>query len=142
MTTSSQRVRRWVERHLSNPLMRLVLMAGVAPRGYALIETVGRRTGRRRRTPVGNGLDGEIFWLVSEHGNRSAYVKNLTADPHVRVKVGKRWHIGTATPLPRDDAWARRAELARRNGLSGWIDWRIFRGSATKPMTIRIDLDP
>lgn len=126
---------------MSNPGMKLMLVAGVAPRAFALIETTGRRSGRRRLTPVGNGLDGEVFWLVSEHGEDSAYVKNLVAHPQVRVKIGRGWHSGTATLVPDDDARARRERLDRRNGLSGRIDGVIFKASATEPMTIRIDLD-
>jgi deazaflavin-dependent oxidoreductase (nitroreductase family) len=121
--------------------MKYALLAGIAPRGFALIETTGRRTGQRRLTPVGNGLDGDVFWLISEHGDRSAYVKNLLADPRVRVKVGRRWYEGKATCLPDDDAWSRRTRLDRRNGLSGRLNGKFFSASASDPMTIRIDLE-
>lgn len=40
----------------SNRLIRFALGAGIAPRAFALLETTGRRTGRARHTPVGNGL--------------------------------------------------------------------------------------
>jgi deazaflavin-dependent oxidoreductase (nitroreductase family) len=126
---------------VTNPALTLALRAGIAPRGFALIETTGRRTGQRRQTPVGNGLDGQTFWLVSEHGLRSAYVKNLVADPRVRVKVGRRWYAGTATCLPDDDARRRRADMDRRHGLSGRLNGTVFQSLATEPMTIRIDLE-
>jgi deazaflavin-dependent oxidoreductase (nitroreductase family) len=129
------------DKYVSNPTMRFALLAGIAPRGFALIETIGRRTGQRRLTPIGNGLDGEVFWLISEHGRRSAYVKNLLANPHVRVKVGRRWYKGAATCLPEDDAVSRRSQLDRRNGLSGRLNGKFFQASATEPMTIRIDLE-
>ncbi|MGH9095878.1 MAG: hypothetical protein ACRDWB_00480, partial [Acidimicrobiales bacterium] len=35
---------------------------GLVPPTYALIETVGWRTGRPRRVPVANGLEGDTFW--------------------------------------------------------------------------------
>jgi deazaflavin-dependent oxidoreductase (nitroreductase family) len=95
----------------------------------------------RRLTPVGNGLDGDVFWLISEHGDRSAYVRNLLAKPQVRVKVGRRWYKGTATCLPDDDAWQRRTHLDRRNGLSGRLNGKFFQASASEPLTIRIDLE-
>jgi deazaflavin-dependent oxidoreductase (nitroreductase family) len=44
------------------------LRAGAAPRAFALLETTGRRTGLARHTPVGNGVDGDTFWLVAAHG--------------------------------------------------------------------------
>jgi hypothetical protein len=41
---------------------------GVVPPGYALLETVGRGSGLPRQTPVGDGLIGDTFWIVAEHG--------------------------------------------------------------------------
>jgi len=120
--------------------MRLALRAGLAPRTFALLETTGNKTGRRRLTPIGNGLDGDTFWLVSELGLASGYARNLQADPHVRVKVGRRWFAGLAVVVPHDDGWARREQIDARNGMMGRFDGRIFRASATDPVTIRIDL--
>jgi len=65
----------------SNRLIRLALRAGAAPRAFALLETTGRCTGLARHTPVGNGLDGDIFWLVAAHGTQADYVRNLQANP-------------------------------------------------------------
>jgi deazaflavin-dependent oxidoreductase (nitroreductase family) len=133
-------IQRVVEKYVSNPAMRAALRAGVAPRSFALLETVGNKTGRRRLTPIGNGLDGDTFWLVSELGLDAGYVKNLQARPQVRVKVGRRWLTGVASILPDDQAWERREEIDRRNGLMGRVDGKIFKASATTPVTIRIDL--
>jgi deazaflavin-dependent oxidoreductase (nitroreductase family) len=133
---------RLLERYLVNPLTRTILLLGIAPRAFALLETTGRRTGRRRLTPVGNGLEGGVFWLVTQRGERCAYVKNLIAEPQVRVRVGRRWLSGTATLLPGDDGLARRRRMDRENGLIGRADGVIFRAtSAGEPVTtVRIDL--
>jgi deazaflavin-dependent oxidoreductase (nitroreductase family) len=88
----------------SNRLIRFALRAGVAPRAFALLETTGRRTGQARYTPVGNGLDGDTFWLVAAHGTQADYVRNLQAEPRVRVKANGAWRAGTAVALPGDDA--------------------------------------
>lgn len=136
------RIWRPIEKYLANPLNRVALRLGVAPRAFALLETTGRRTGRTRRTPVGNGLEGDTFWLVAEHGERCHYVHNLLANPNVQVKVGRRRRSGVASPVRGDDAWARRHAIDRANGLGGRIDGVIFRASATDPLTIRIDLEP
>ncbi len=140
--TANGRAARWAERHLANPLMRALLRAGLAPRAFALLETTGRRTGTRRLTPVGNGLDGEVFWLIAARGRRSSYVANLTAQPACRVKVGRRWRTGTATLLEGDDGLARRARLDKANGITGRLDGLAFKATATDPATIRIDLQP
>ncbi len=133
---------RWAEKHLANPPLRLLLRLGLAPRAFALLETTGRRTGRRRQTPVGNGLDGQVFWLVAAHGHRSSHVANLTASPRCRVKVGRHWRAGIASFVEDDDALARRARLDQANGITGRLDGLAFRATATRPVTIRIDLDP
>jgi deazaflavin-dependent oxidoreductase (nitroreductase family) len=67
--------------------------------GYALLETKGRKTGKPRRTPVGEGRIGNQFWLVAEHGMKAGYVRNIERDPHVRLKLreGLRYHLHTGT---------------------------------------------
>jgi deazaflavin-dependent oxidoreductase (nitroreductase family) len=119
----------------SNRLIRLALRAGFAPRAFALLETTGRRSGLARHTPVGNGLDGDTFWLVAAHGTQADYVRNLQAEARVRVKVDGVWRAGTAVVLP-DDPVARSRTLPYR-----W-DATIGRMMASAPLTIRIDLDP
>jgi deazaflavin-dependent oxidoreductase (nitroreductase family) len=120
---------------LSNHTIRFLLRRGVAPPVWALLETTGRRTGRPRQTPVGNGLVDGVFWLVAAHGRQADYVRNLERDPAVRVKIGRRWHTGTATVLDDDNAGARSRMLPHR------MDAAIGRLMQTEPLTVRIDLD-
>lgn len=135
------RLQRSLEKHVVNPLVRGALRLGIAPRAFALLKTTGRRSGMPRLTPVGNGLDGSTFWLVSEHGSGCDHVRNLLADPHVRVKVGRRWYSGSASVVADDDALVRRRALDRANGVIGRADGVVFRAAASEPVTIRIDLD-
>jgi len=95
----------------SNRLIRFALRRGFAPRAFALLETTGRRSGLPRHTPVGNGLDGDTFWLVAAHGTQADYVRNLRAEPRVRVKADGLWRTGTAVILPGDDPRARSRTL-------------------------------
>src|SRR5580704_4326915 len=81
------RLVRVLQRFVINPIVRLLLAVEVLPLGYALIETTGRRSGHARRTPVGNGLLGDTFWIIAEHGTKANYVQNLIVDSHVRVKL-------------------------------------------------------
>ncbi len=106
---------RWVDDHVVKRIMRILLRVGVAPFAFALLETTGRRTGQRRLTPVGNGHIDDTFWLVAARGVRADYVKNLLADPDVRVKVGRQWYPGTAHVLPDDaDAFTERGGRCSR----------------------------
>ncbi len=83
---------------------KLLFAAGLAMPGRALLETIGRKTGRPRRTPVGDGLVDNQFWIVAEHGMQADYVRNLAKNPRVRLKLRHgilaRWHSGTANVLP------------------------------------------
>jgi deazaflavin-dependent oxidoreductase (nitroreductase family) len=134
------RLQRRLEKHVFNPPVRFALRVGIAPRAFALLETTGRRSGRRRLSPVGNGKDGHVFWVVSEHGTGCDYVNNLVANPNVRVKVGRRWYSGNATVINDDGAFARRQRIGKSHGLVGRADGVIFRASASDPVTVRIDL--
>jgi 2-polyprenyl-6-hydroxyphenyl methylase / 3-demethylubiquinone-9 3-methyltransferase len=136
------RLTRSLERYAVNPVMRTALTFNMAPSAFALVATTGRRTGRRRVTPVGNGLDGNVFWLVAEHGLRCDYVKNLVAHPQIEIKAGGQWRRGTTTIVPDDDAATRRRRLDKANGLFGRLDGLIFTSTATDPITIRVDLEP
>ena len=120
---------------LVNPLLRPLLERGLWFRTQALLETTGRRTGQPRRVPVGNGLRGDTFWVVTEHGYAADYVKNIQKEPHVRVKVGRRWHDGTAHILPGDDP------RERIRGLGRPVNDTMLRLVGTQQLTIRIDLE-
>jgi deazaflavin-dependent oxidoreductase (nitroreductase family) len=120
---------------LFNPLVKRVAGTRLAP-GYALLETTGRRSGEPRRTPVGNGLDGDTFWIVAEHGRRAGYVRNIAANPRVRVKAGGAWRPGTATTLPDDYPRERQRRMGHK------LNAATVRLMGTDLLTVRIDLDP
>ncbi|MFF2958394.1 nitroreductase/quinone reductase family protein [Streptomyces sp. NPDC057963] len=114
------------QRHVANPLTRRLP-------SQILLETTGRTSGLPRRTPVGGRRVGQAFWLVSEYGEKSQYVRNIQADPRVRVRIGGRWHTGTAHLLPEDDARARLKALPRYNSAA-------VRVLGTNLLTVRVDL--
>jgi deazaflavin-dependent oxidoreductase (nitroreductase family) len=129
----------FVQGRVLNPFVRVVLEHGPGVPGWSLLETTGRKTGRRRTTPVGDGLIGSTFWIVSEHGRRSAYVRNIEAQPRVRVRVGGRWRTGTAHLLPHDDPRERQRLLARRRAAR--LNAVLVRTWGTDLLTVRVDLD-
>lgn len=134
-----------------NPLFVALLTRGLGPPTYAIVETVGRRTGQRRLAPVANGLDGDTFWLIAGLAERASFVHNIRANPRVRVRarpvrirdgVRVRWRAGTAHLLPDDDARARHRRLGRGRPVYQ-LDGILLRGLAAggDMLTIRIDLD-
>ena len=131
-----------VQKSIINPVVKLAWGLGLPPPGDALLETIGRRTGKPRRTPICNGLDGETFWLVSQNGRRSDYVRNIEVNPHVRVRTGRAgWRAGTARIVDDDDPSERRRMLSRGDF---WRQLCVAASGAMggDPLTIRIDLDP
>lgn len=134
-----------LQKYLLNPPIKLMFAIGVVPPGYALLETTGRKSGRPRRTPVGDGRLHDRFWLVAEHGMEAGYVRNIQADPRVRVQsyhgFRLRWRSGTAYLLPRDDPRERQRWLASQKPAS-WMNAMAVRGFGTSLLTVRIDLEP
>jgi deazaflavin-dependent oxidoreductase (nitroreductase family) len=133
------------QKYLLNPPVRLALAIGVLPPTYSLLETVGRKTGKPRRTPVGNGLDGDTFWIVAEHGRAAGYVRNIEHNPKVKLKIrrGRRveWRSGTARALPDDDTRERQRTISRGHPGRA-LNAFVVRVVGTDLLTVRIDLDP
>ncbi|WP_084654279.1 nitroreductase/quinone reductase family protein [Nocardia altamirensis] len=128
MASNSWRMRldRFFHRRLANPI-------STRTPGQVLLETTGRKSGQPRRTPVGGKQVGRQFWLVSNHGDQSDYVRNLMADSAVRIRLNGQWHHGTAHPMPQDDPIARLRTLPRMNSA-------VVRALGTNLLTVRIDL--
>ena len=120
---------------LLNPPIRALAGRGLIP-GIAVLETIGRRSGAPRRTPISNGHDPSTstFWIVAEHGRGAAYVRNIEAHPRVRVRVRGRWREGTAHVLEGEDPRTRLRALPRLNAAG-------VRAMGTDLLVVRIDLD-
>src|SRR5713101_3397143 len=105
-----------LQKYVLNPPIKLLFAMGIVPPGYALLETIGRKTGNARRTPVGDALVGREFWIVAEHGMKAGYVRNIKQNPRVRLKLREgfraQWHAGTAHLLWDDDPRERQRRLA------------------------------
>src|SRR5579864_1486690 len=133
-----------LQKYLLNPPIKLALAVGLPLPGYALLETIGRKTGKPRRTPVGDGRVGSQFWIVAEHGRKAGYVCNIESNPRVRLKLRNglrtRWHTGTAHVLPDDDPRERQRWLASHVPGSA-SNARVVRLLGTDLRTVRIDLD-
>jgi hypothetical protein len=95
-----------------------------------------------QRTPICDGQEGDTFWLIVQHGRRSDYVRNIEANPHVRVRTGSAWAGETGMAYVLDDDPIQRVRI-----LGESDPWRRLRLGASKAistnlLTVRIDLDP
>lgn len=115
-----------VQRLVVNPIGRRMPVT--------MLETTGRKSGQPRHTAVGGKLVDKQYWMVSEHGDHSDYVRNIKADPAVRLRIDGQWRSGVAHLLPDDDPWQRLRSLSRLNSAG-------VRVTGTDLLTIRVDLD-
>ena len=119
--------RLFFQQRIANPVARRLPF-------QTLLETTGRKSGKPRRTPLGGRVVGHQFWFVSEFGEQSQYVRNIQADPRVRLRLRGKWRSGTAHLVPEDDARARLEQLPAINSFG-------VRTFGTNLLTICVDLD-
>jgi deazaflavin-dependent oxidoreductase (nitroreductase family) len=60
-------------------------------------------------------IDGDVGWVVAEQGRHAGWVRNITADPEVRVRVGRRWRPARAAMVHDDDPSARLDGFERKS---------------------------
>lgn len=81
------------------------------PPGFGVLTTTGRKTGKTRRTPVRAIRRGDKAYLVAIGGGRNAWLKNMRANPSVRLRVRGGTFSGMARE-PHEEAEARDAMAA------------------------------
>lgn len=121
-----RRIVHGAQRRLVNPIGRQLPVT--------MLETTGRKSGQPRHTAVGGKIVGKQFWMVSEHGDRSDYVRNIKANPAVRLRVHGNWRTGVAHLLPDDDTNERLKQIPGLNSA-------VVRAMGSDLLTVRIDFD-
>jgi deazaflavin-dependent oxidoreductase (nitroreductase family) len=131
-----RRASTFLSHRLLNPVMKAAARAGLPLPTVVILETTGRKSGLPRRTPVGKAVEGDTLWVVAEHGPKASYVRNIEANPRVRVRIGRRWRDGTATLLRDDDPRERQRRMPNK------LNSAVVRLMGSELLTVRIDLDP
>lgn len=129
---------RLIGRYLANPMIRALSRLGIRTTYATEIETVGAKTGLRRSVPVSARFDDDGAWVISQHGLRSGWARNVAANPAVRIRQGRRWRTGTAEFAPDDDVVARGRTFAPNRALAPLVS-ATFRALASDPISVRID---
>ena len=108
-----------VLRKVGNPVRMWPLRIGLPSPPYTrrnaiIIETVGRRSGKRRRLPVGFLEENGKLIVVAEDGPHSLWVRNaLAGDGHLRIFLHGKWCHAHLEPKPGDPE----PYLRRMNGV-------------------------
>jgi deazaflavin-dependent oxidoreductase (nitroreductase family) len=63
---------------------------------YLYLTTTGRRTGLPREIEIWFTERDSRFYIIAEHGEHANWVRNIQANPHVRVRVGDLQFTATA----------------------------------------------
>ncbi|MFE4462803.1 nitroreductase family deazaflavin-dependent oxidoreductase [Nocardia tengchongensis] len=124
-------------RYVMNPTVRALGKVGIRTAFASEIETVGRKSGEPRRVPVSLLFDDQGAWAICQHGLRSGWGLNISANPNVRVRQGDRWRTGTAVLLPDDDVVARTRSFAPHPALAPFARG-VFAALESDPVTVRI----
>ena len=120
--TSQRKTRRSFEVEFFRKLNRIVeplVRPGVgspriAPSGFIVLETRGRKSGRLRRSPLTATRIGQHVFVGTFRGDRSQWFRNLAAQPRARFWLGgkvrdarafvmhkdKRFRVPKSLPLP------------------------------------------
>ncbi len=84
------------------------------------LQTTGRSSGRPRTIEMWFATDGARLYLLAGGRHGAHWVRNLIADPRVRVRIGGRTLEGTA----RVSEGTERESLARRLLAAKYQGWR------------------
>lgn len=102
-----------------------------------LLQTTGRTTGRPRTIEIWFATDGERVYLLAGGRHHAHWVRNLIANPRVRVRIGGVTLAGTARVIEGEE----REGLARRMlgaKYQGWSEGRSLSSWAAGSLPVEI----
>ena len=105
------------------------------PGNAVVLETFGRRSGKRRLTPVGCLRVADRLLVVAEHGRRADWLRNALAAGSVRLWLAGRQYTGQVKVLDADPE-----ELLARMGNK--LHTATVHAMAHEPCVVAIDLLP
>jgi deazaflavin-dependent oxidoreductase (nitroreductase family) len=126
------RTERALGRYLLNPAVKGLSRLGVRTAMATELETIGRKTGQVRRVPVSAQFDNNGAWVISQHGTRSGWGRNIADNPNIRMRQGNQWRAGVATFRPDDDVVARGRKYGR-------LGAKVVKALETTPVSLRIE---
>ena len=82
-----------------------------------LLTTTGRKTGKPRHTPLEYVYDreGDRYRIAAGWGGNTDWYRNLLANPHVTVQVGRRKFAAIAEPAPDEEVARYMLDVSQRH---------------------------
>jgi deazaflavin-dependent oxidoreductase (nitroreductase family) len=69
---------------------------------FLYLTTIGRKTGLPREIEIWFVEFDSKYYILAEHREKTQWVKNIQANPRVRVRVGDQWVDATARVLDQE----------------------------------------
>ena len=108
--------------------------------GVCHLQTTGRTSGRPRTIEIWFATDGERLYMLAGGRHHAHWVRNLLADPHVRVRIGGVTLEGTARVIEGEE----QEPLARRlvaTKYQGWSEGRPMSSWAAGSLPVEVAFD-
>lgn len=108
--------------------------------GVCHLQTTGRVTGRPRTIEIWFAADGARLYLLAGGRKGAHWVRNLRADPSVRVRLGGRTIVGRARTVE-GDALEGHARRLLATKYQGWREGEPLSAWAAGSLPVEIELD-
>ena len=112
-----------------------------AAESYCYLTTTGRKTGRPHTIEIWFGVQGGRLYLLSGGGERSDWVRNLQAEPHVLIRAAGSPDLPALARVvgdPGEDAAAGRLLASK---YQGWEEGRPLSDWARTALPIVVEPD-
>jgi deazaflavin-dependent oxidoreductase (nitroreductase family) len=91
------------------------------PSGLGLVTTTGRKSGKPRQRAMRVVVEGKRAYASAILGDRADWVRNVRAEPGVRIKLGGTTYRASARAI--DDPAERAQAAAIYRPVAGWYDY-------------------
>ncbi len=115
-------------------------LESLATREYCYLTTTGRVSGRPHEIEIWFGLEGSVLYLLSGGGDDSDWVKNLRADPSVKIRIARNNITGRAR-IVSDRTEDQRARRLLATKYQGWTGGRKMSAWARTALPVAIELE-
>ncbi len=105
------------------------------------LQTTGRSSGRPRTIEIWFATDGERVYFLAGGREHAHWVRNLQADPRVRVRIGGTTLAGRAWVVS-DTSEDRRARQLVASKYQGWTPGATFSAWASDSLPVAVEPDP